>query len=324
MTKCQYVSPEAQYFTRCQNWLDGLHRVDSREFWQQLNPGLRLTDTPFSEPARPYAVAVEEIEKAVEQSREEGYLHTQPVLPRKLCSSLALAVERIIEAGLHPIYLGLYDEYWQVLRSLARVLGPVLGEEYHPLGDFWCWCISPQTAPSGWGPHRDLQFRVPTLRPDRRPTLITCWLPFTDTDPLNGCIYLLPMNCDPAIPLEMDRTHFRNYQDIRALPAQAGSVLAWNQYVLHWGGTCSKWAKNPRISTGIYLQSGDREPYVDKLVSFDQPLSFEKRLAMIASNLLNYEQYHHYPDAVLEMSLRQVQHLSQFTHLIPAAFLERI
>jgi len=39
-----------------------------------------------------------------------------------------------------------------------------------------------------------------------------------------------------------------NFQDIRALPAVAGSVLCWNHAVLHWGGRSNERAPHPHIS----------------------------------------------------------------------------
>lgn len=313
------MSAEVAYFTRDPDWVNGLNRIISVEFWRNLNPHLALTNEPFSQPAAPYGVAQPEIEQALEQVCREGYLQTPPAIPLEICDGLALAVKNIVGAGLHPIYVSLYDEYWQILRNLSAVMGPVLGQNYLPLGDYWCWCISPETAASGWGAHRDYQFKSNATREDGRPLVVTAWLPFTDTDPMNGCMSLIPQDRDEFIPDHLDQTGFKNPQDIRCLPARAGSILAWNQYVQHWGGRCSKWAKNPRIATGIYLQSGDVEPYVGKAVHFDQPLFLASRLGFIASNILNYHMYHNYPQPILRMCFDHVQMLPDFVQLVPPA-----
>ncbi len=81
---------------------------------------------------------------------------------------------------------------------------------------------------------------------------------------------------------------------------RAGSILAWNQYLLHWGGSCSKWAQNPRISSGIYFQSADVEPFVPHPVDFSQPLPLRRRLYHACICLLNYHNDHHYPEAAPE------------------------
>ncbi|MBX3168520.1 MAG: phytanoyl-CoA dioxygenase family protein [Candidatus Eremiobacteraeota bacterium] len=310
---------EAAYFTRKPDWVAGLVRVGSLDFWRGVNPHLNITHHPFTRPIQSYPVGEPDLEQALEQICVEGYLHIPPAISTEICQALALGVTRIIEVGLHPIYLSLYDEYWQVLRNLSAVMEPVLGKDYLALGDFWCWCISPETAPSGWGPHRDYQFKANTTRGDGRPMLVTAWLPFTDTDPLNGCMYLIPQNRDPFIPNQLEKTGFRNPQDIRALPARAGSIMAWNQYIQHWGGHSSKWAKCPRIATGVYLQSADVDPYVNKPVRFDRELSFEHRLGFTASNILNYHMYHNYPQPVLRMCFEQIQALPNFVPLVPPA-----
>lgn len=313
------MSAEVAYFTRKPDWVAGLARIGSLDFWLGENPHLSITSNPFSGPARPYSVGQPDLEQALEQVCSEGYLQTPPAISSGICQALSLGVKHIIEAGLHPIYISLYDEYWQVLRNLSAVMDPVLGRDYLALGDFWCWCISPETTPSGWGAHRDYQFKDNATREDGRPMLVTAWLPFTDTDPMNGCMYLIPQNRDPFIPKQLEKTGFRNPQDIRALPAQAGSILAWNQYVQHWGAHSTKWAKTPRIATGVYLQSRDVAPYVGKPIHFDRPLPFQHRLGFVASNILNYHMHHTYPQQVLRMCFDQIQALPNFVPLVPPA-----
>ena len=204
------------------------------------------------------------------------------------------------------------------MQRIAPVLTPILGENYRVLGDFWIWCISQRTASAGWRPHRDYQFRRRiTLRDDRRPMIVTVWIPFTDATPLNGCMYLVPMASDPNIPDRLNSYQVSNLQDIRALPAQAGSVLAWNQYVMHWGGAASKWADCPRMSTGIYAQAGDVPLFTDKPVDFDQALPFARRLSLISSNLLLYQSEHGFPSELVEIALRVVKALPGWERMLP-------
>ena len=106
-------------------------------------------------------------------------------------------------------------------------------------------------------------------------------------------------------------------RNVRALPAEAGSVLAWNQYVLHWGGAASKWADGPRMSTGIYVQAGDVPLFTEKPVDFEQPLAFEKRLSLIASNMLLYQHEHRFPPELVDVALKAVQALPNWERMIP-------
>lgn len=166
---------------------------------------------------------------------------------------------------------------------------------YRALPDFWVWHVHPNESAAGWGPHRD---RVqPTVDADNSPHTLTVWLPFTDATPLNGCIYVVPAHFD-------ERFHQRrwdgegnnvvqNPQDIRALPATAGSLLAWNQGVLHWGSRGSRLGVAPRISAAFEFQRGDRPPFNSPLLDPGRLPSFTERLGLIGKQALQYR--HMYP-----------------------------
>lgn len=316
------MHPEVNYFFQSDDMVAHLAKIEQLDFWRGVNPHLTITSDPFSHSLAPYAFSEADIARAVKQSAVEGYLQSRPTIPPEECQALSQGIHQIIAAGFHPLYITLFDQYWQVMQRITSLLEPVLGPGCYPIGDYWAWCISPRTAGAGWGPHRDYQFKSRTLREDGRPTIVTAWLPFTDATTLNGCMYLIPMDRDANIPDHPEKYNFGDLQDIRALPAAAGSVLAWNQYVMHWGGRCSQFADGPRISTGIYFQSGDYEPYVDKPVDFKQPLPFERRLGFIASNMLNYHQYHGYPSNILDMCFRQIRALPNYENLVPSTLLE--
>lgn len=311
-------SAEAAYFTGVADLQSHCAHIESPDFWRRMNPQLTITDTPFADHATPYAFSARDIERARLQICEDGYLQCRPGVSAGECQALSEALERIIQARYHPMFLALFDEYWQLTRRMAPLLAPILGPHYRVLGDFWIWCISHRTAKAGWQPHRDHQFRRrDTLRDDRTPLIVTVWIPFTDATPLNGCMYLLPLPNDPNFPERPDAFDASSLQDVRALPAEAGSVLAWNQYILHWGGSASKWADAPRMSTGIYVQAGDVPLFTDKPVDFDQPLPFSKRLALIASNLLLYQRTHRFPPEVVAVALRAVKTLPNWESMIP-------
>ena len=312
------LSAEASYFTGVSDLRSHLGQIESPDLWRRINPHLTITDAPF--PTRPtlYDFSARDIERARLQICEDGYLHSGPGVSAGDCHALATAIGRIIEARYHPMFLAVYDEYWRVMQSIAPLLTPILGPHYRVLGDFWVWCVSHRTARAGWRPHRDHQFPYrSTLRDDRTPMIVTVWIPFTDATPLNGCMYLLPLPRDPNFPDRPDQFDAASLQDVRALPAQAGSVLAWNQYVMHWGGTASKWADGPRMSTGIYVQSGDEPMFTDKPVAFDQALPFEKRLGLIASNMLLYQREHGFPAELVEIALRAVKALPNWEGMVP-------
>jgi phytanoyl-CoA dioxygenase PhyH len=311
-------SAEARYFAGVSDLRSHLAPIESPDFWRRLNPHLTITDTPFANRPAAYAFSSRDIERARLQICEDGYLQSGPGVAAADCLALSTAIERIIEARYHPMFLAVYDEYWRVMQGIAPLLTPILGQGYRVLGDFWIWCISHRTASAGWTPHRDDQFpRRVTLRDDRTPTIVTVWIPFTDATPLNGCMYLLPLSRDPNVGKRSDAVEPGSLQDVRALPAPAGSVLAWNQYILHWGGAASRFADGPRMSTGIYVQAGDVPLFTDKPVDFDQALPFGKRLSLIASNMLLYQPMHRFPPEFVEIALRAVQALPHWQEMVP-------
>jgi ectoine hydroxylase-related dioxygenase (phytanoyl-CoA dioxygenase family) len=142
-----------------------------------------------------------------------------------------------------------------------------------------------------------------TVGLDGRPTLLTVWIPYTDATPENGCIYALPTSLDPNLPNHQEIRMVPHAQYVTALPADAGSIVAWNQFILHWGGRCSPYAPHPRISTGIYFQSS-AEPDYRRAVPFDAPLPFETRLTLIANAFRRYHETFGFPPLLLEFIAR--------------------
>ena len=51
--------------------------------------------------------------------RRDGYLTTGPVLEQGTCNLLADAVLRVVDAGYHPLFLAVYDEFWRPWARLA-------------------------------------------------------------------------------------------------------------------------------------------------------------------------------------------------------------
>jgi SAM-dependent methyltransferase len=137
----------------------------------------------------------------------------------------------------------------------------------------------------------------PTLDPDDSPHSLTVWLPFSEATPLNGCIYVLPAQHDERFRRRVwdgpGNDKVEDLQNIRALPAQAGSLLAWNQAILHWGGRASRRAEGPRTSAAFEFQRGDKPPFNEPLLDPQRVPSFAERLGLIGKQVLQYR--HMYP-----------------------------
>jgi ectoine hydroxylase-related dioxygenase (phytanoyl-CoA dioxygenase family) len=196
---------------------------------------------------------------------------------------------RLLHANrLPPVFAFHFDEFWLVLAQLRRVIATILGDGYVMLPDFWAWHVDPMTADSGWPPHRDKGRRA--LFPDGRPQSLTLWLPLTDATPINGCIYVVPADRDPTYNTAAEESLQFTLSDIRALPAAAGSILAWTQAIIHWGGHAASRDAPPRISLSCEFQRGDVAPFNSPLLPPAAMPDFATRHSLIGRQVLRYRQ----------------------------------
>jgi hypothetical protein len=310
---------EVDYFAGWQADPSFRARAGSETFWRGLCSDLTISDRPFDGAAAPLEFDKDDVAGAVARIRQDGYLATAPVLEPQICERLASAVLRIVDAGFHPLFLAVFDEFWRPFARLSNLIRPVLGSTPHLLGDFWVWCVSSRHAPRGWAMHRDVGARG-TVAPDGVPSLITVWIPYTDATLENGCIRVVPTSRDRELaggaPTSGDPVGAADASvvvgDVVALPAAAGAILAWNQHILHGGGPFTAAATRPRISAGIYFQSADRPSYGTP-VAFDAPLAFPSRLRLIACALLRYQKMFRFPPPVLKFVGEHALPLQPFT-----------
>ncbi len=261
-----------------------------REFWRELCPTMSIED------GKPTAsAALGDTDPMIVNLKREGYVQEPGVLPESLTAPIRDTVTTFYRLGIPLPFAFVYDELWLAFQSLSTFLNASLGEDYRALPDFWVWHVNPQEDAAGWGPHRD---RVqPTLDADNSPHTLTVWLPFSDATPLNGCMYVLPAHRDDRFVERRwdgeDNNTVYNPQDIRALPATAGSMLAWNQAVLHWGGRGSRLGAAPRVSAAFEFQRADRPPFNTPLLDPHRMPTFTERLGLIGKQVLQYR--HMYP-----------------------------
>lgn len=265
-------------------------KVGSRDFWRELCPSMSIEGT-----GTPVAAAVGETSLLLSDLKREGYIQVPDAFPDVCTAPVRDAVSTLSRLGIPLPFAFVYDELWLAFKGLSTFLTTVLGDDYRALPDFWVWYVQPNENASGWGAHRD---RVQTtLEPDNSPHTLTVWLPFTDATPLNGCMYVLPAHLDPRFTERRwdgdGNNVVQNPQDIRALPATAGSLLAWNQAVLHWGSRGSRLGAAPRISAAFEFQRGDRAPFNSPLLDPNRVPTFTERLGLIGKQVLQYR--HMYP-----------------------------
>lgn len=255
-------------------------------FWLELNSelGLSVDGSAFTElDGQPSIGSLDKNWKS--KLIDEGLLNLGTALDATFLNALKDGVYSIVKRKLLPIYAIVYDEYWDLLHYFETLAEPILGTDICMPSSVWIWYIDQKKGDAGFTPHRDRpQYLHDT---NKLPKSVTLWTPLTDADPLNGCMYAIPAHLDKnyndnANPKPIDM------QDIRALPAKAGSVIIWNQRVLHWGGKSARHAQEPRISIAIELQRKDWPAAVEPLLKLKQKPSFNMRLKIIGRSILFY------------------------------------
>lgn len=265
-----------------------LQAAEEPDFWKSLCPELNVTEDPYSDTVSAYHIDAHEMETSVRQIIKEGYFQTPPIIPQADIETLTDCISKVTQEGFPHVCALVYDEFWRVLGRLSNVLSPVLGSNYQLLQGVDIFHVRKGIEAAGLPPHRDYEFRKDVLRPDGRPTLASVWIPLTDVTPLNSCLYVLPTNLDPNCPGNLKKATIDSklVPSIRALPAKAGSIICWNQHIIHWGARSSEWAAEERIALGTYYQSRDVAPYIEGL-TFDlpSPIPFHFRLDIIRRSL---------------------------------------
>lgn len=306
-----------------------LQRIEDPHAWRTLCPSLSLTTEPptlephTSSPQSPESPSIatsihqgtplssEDTARHKAQLLHDGYFAQPALFSRDAVERIASAVEHITTQTGAAVWALLYDDLWQMMSALQPCLTPILGEHFVLLPDIWVWNLRPNGQDHGWRPHRDRERgSVPT---DGLPRLLTVWIALTDATPDNGCIYILPASLDARYhhygrPNEEISIHF---QDIRALPASAGTALGWSAQLLHWGGRTSIWTQTPRISVAFEFQCRDFSsgaPFVLPPI----PPPFSQRLGLVARQLLQYRHFVHLPEPIERICQRLIQtHLPQ-------------
>jgi hypothetical protein len=239
------------------------HLGDINE-WEKLAPGLHISDKSFQ---------IENVESwfddiTTQTEREmldriliEGYFQLPPQQYNLPFQDMTDLMDKLHEMSLPVVFCFIYDEFWLPFLRVDGLMKRVLGDGYLKLPDFWAWRIDPTTGESGWEPHLDKKSGA--LFDNGMPRTFSLWIPLSDATVDNGCMYVLPADRDPTYTTDADsreslqNIHWADFiMGLRALPAEAGSVLGWNSNVWHYGSQSNRRAEGPRYSVSFEFQSG--------------------------------------------------------------------
>ncbi len=262
-----------------------VHRdaLENPAFFRGILPNLGVERTVAFAPCAPPSDG-DGSERDVRALEDRGFVRWPAVLGPSGARTLADAIDALVDAGLPPIFLYVYDEAWAVLPALLARAQPILGPT-DVLVDLWAWRVPP--GKRGWTPHRGSVVLERTG--DGRPALLNAWIALRDVSPSEACIHLVPKGDDPFYPTELDRPPSEVPDDVLAravaLPTVAGEALAWDANVLHWGGESATTAE-PRRSYSFTLRArrGEGSPEALPL----EAMTFRDRLDAIATSIVTY------------------------------------
>ena len=217
----------------------------------------------------------------------QGYLRIAEVLGDTELVPVREAMKALHSRNIPPVYIYLYDQPWQLFARLGGLVRHFLGEQYAVLPNLWAWHLS-REGERGWPPHRDCDARTVFGVGDAAVLMsLSLWLPLTDTDEKNGCMYVLPRAKEDGYR-NAPALEDINASDAVALPTKAGSVLGWPQDLYHWGGTFSTNARNPRLSLSLEFQNGVFDPLAEPLLDLTDLPPYRERQALIETQFGKY------------------------------------
>ena len=266
--------------------------IDGR-YWRTLFPGLGVTAQQSFNHLEDVALSSAEETSALTHLEKHGYFQMPAFIAPSVVIQMCDSIETLRSMGWPAIFSFVYDEFWATLRtsSIVRFLSRKLGAGYSQTAAIWTYYVDPGTRSSGWGPHVD------SRNDEER---LTVWIPLTDATVANGCIYVIPQD---RVPSRLPASYFDwtsvSRQDLEfllhsttPLPAALGSVLGWNNSVIHWGGRTSDVRARPRISiAGEFLPEGATPRSWEQPV-FDRHIpEFPLRMRVIGQAILDYEKF---------------------------------
>jgi len=257
----------------------------TKEQWAEICPQLTIEDAL---PVPPIQFPDAQLHTIAEEVWHSGYMALPPLFSDEELAVLVLALEQLKQAKIPPVYIYLFDQPWALFDKLQQLIRFFLGDEYALLPNFWAWHLT-ETGERGWPVHRDCDAQtVFDIGGDQMLMSLSLWVPLSDVDEANGCMYVVDRVAEESLPEStyLDKEFLLPLAT--ALPAKAGAVLGWPQDVIHWGGDFTSKARNPRMSLSFEFQNRQFDPLVEPLLSTATPPDFETRLELLRQQFAKY------------------------------------
>lgn len=274
--------------------------LTKKEFWAQLFPDLSIETLDFNSVERVQTSDIKVNRDIDDLMVNEAYLRMDGTSKLSLKSDFASVVAKLVENNLLGVFALVYDEFWALHFQYEEIFKHFLADGYKMLPAIWVWHLDPAKKEFGWEPHRDRDYTA--LDKDGKPKFLTLWLPITDADPNNGCIYVVPAQHDRVYGSPQDTNINFEFNGVRALPAKVGDAFIWNHAIFHWGGRANDYATHPRMSIAFEFMRGDVTPDKDKIYEPLQVMPFEERLSLIAKQIIQYTHMYDFDENMINFA----------------------
>ena len=276
------------------------------KYWQSLNSRMNICGTEIHDSQENVDLDPSVVEHPLQMLSTLGYFQTPPIARNLSIEKMKNCLQVTQSSNWHPVFVFIYDEFWSAFRgpAMVRFLTGALGKNYGQLPYLWGHSVPADSK--GWRPHVDGPSSMSKL---------TVWLALSDSTLENGCMYVIPRNAETekisdefATLKTIDRGDaWKLFQNVRALPAPAGSYLGWRPDLIHWGSKSAPLAST-RLSISVEFAVRSSDPLVDKGKLMDPnpsaPLpSFSTRLRLIADAIKSYELFD--PGVIRYLSLAE-------------------
>ena len=276
------------------------------DYWSNLMPHLSVLKKTASKTSTSTSTPTSTTIDHTRRLLNEGYFTTQLNLPPTLPAKLAQGITQLRNAGWPASFILMYDEAWELSNSASQIMSNLTTNTNN--GDMLAWDIDPNRDEAGFSPHRDRQpiditssfhTNADTGLPSM-PKYSTAWIALTNATPENSCLYVVPKEYDPGYmtgdvdamdPLQRCLPNKNGYQNIMALPVNAGSGVFFSHRILHWGSRGRKGYAIPRMALSIACSTEDFEPsyFANPTEQLPYP-DLEVRLGLICGQCICYHE----------------------------------
>lgn len=212
----------------------------------------------------------------------DGWLELGEAASPETCIQLLQGIEAMLGAALPGVFAYLFDEPWQLGETVRARISDALAHPYVLVEDVWAFHVAP--GQTGWPPHRGL---ASPLLDRRAPEFLNVWIAVTDATVERACMHAVPLDRDPGYPSALERKDVPP-DAARAMPVSAGTALAWNANLLHWGGACARGAAGPRASYTYSLCRADAVERLGMVPLETAELTLADRVDVIARQIVTY------------------------------------